>query len=80
MTLQEGHRNMEDDRRREPSAADIKAEKEAQYKRSLAYSIEKARASRDRTEALKGKNQIQKLNDIANAINNLAAKIRSEEK
>ena len=66
---------MDDARRREPSVADIKAEKEAQYKRSLAYSIEKARACRARMEAQKGNTVAQQLKNLIVMFKNLNAKL-----
>lgn len=37
---------MDNDRKKEPSQADIKAEKEARHEHSLAHAIEKVRAIR----------------------------------
>ena len=64
-----------DDRRREPSAADIKAEKEARYEHSLAHSIEKARAIRARMESLKGNTTSHKLDNLVNILKNLTVEI-----
>ena len=64
-----------DDKRREPTAADIKAEREARYKRSLAYGIEKARASKARTQALKNAGKYDRLEKLYNAVNVLIAEL-----
>ena len=66
---------MDDDRRREPSAADIKAEKEARHEHSLEYGIEKARAIRARMESLKGNTASHKLDNIVTILKSLVREI-----
>jgi len=64
-----------DDRRKEPSAADIKAEKEARYEHSLAHAIEKARARRARMKANNEQTESQKLNAVLANIKYLTDKL-----
>ena len=64
-----------DERKEEPSTAEIKAERENRYNHSLAHGIEKARASRARTEALKNDNSYDRANKLYTTISLILAEL-----